>query len=134
MVTRTVSSVTGVDGRVVGDDLWLTGCWYLLLPDYVNACPSLHRVDGRTGALEAEVALDGLPVDPVRVDDDTLAVRLDTGVHTPMWITVVDTRRNAVVTAYDLPPADFSAGIAFGAGSLWVADWSANTITRTEVP
>ena len=132
-ITKTVTGVTGVHGRVVGDDLWLLGCAFIAVPDSVNACPSVHRVDGRTGAREAEVTVQGFPSYPVAIDDHTLAIDVDGGPNTPMWISIIDTRRNAEIAAYDRPAAEFAAGMTFAAGSLWVADWSANTVTRASI-
>jgi hypothetical protein len=49
-------------------------------------------------------------------------------------VSVVDTRKQAVVAGYDPPAATAPPGIAYGAGALWVTDWTANTVSEVATP
>jgi hypothetical protein len=133
-VTKTVAGLSGSSGAAVGSDLWISGCDYLGFPKFVTACPTLHRIDGRTGAVEAEVAVGGHPFDASRAGHDTLAVHVDMGPNQPMWLTVIDTRRNVAAAAYDLPPSEHPGGVAYADGSLWLTNWTANTVSSLELP
>jgi hypothetical protein len=133
-VTKTVTGVSATEASVVGDDLWLNGCAYLPFPQN-TMCRVLRKVDGRTGAVEAEVPIGGFPAGIAALERHVV-VATDTGpgVATPKWLTVVDAATATTTGLYDLPPADAPNGVASGHGSLWITDWSANTLTRVTIP
>jgi streptogramin lyase len=133
-VTKTVYGATGTEAHVVDGDLWITGCGYLRLPEIIGACPSAKRVDGRTGALEADLPLGGVAFTASRGGGDAFVSYVENGPGTPAWLSVIDASTNRAVASYDLPESDAPAGLAFGDGSLWVTDWSANTVARVRIP
>jgi hypothetical protein len=133
-VTKTVTGLTGSNGTVVGSDLWVSGCDWLGFPTYFTACPTLRRIEGRTGALEAEVDVGGLPFAASPAGHDTLVVQVVTGPGKPMWLTVIDARRNVAVAAYDLPRSEYPGALAYADGSVWLTNWTANTVSRLALP
>ena len=117
---------------MLGRDLWLNNCSYLPPAEMLTACPDLVRVDGRTGKVEAKVPLGGHPYGATRLGADTLVVHVDTGPSSPMWLTEIDARDNVPTAIYDLPASDFPGGVASNQRSLWLTNWTANTVSRLQ--
>jgi DNA-binding beta-propeller fold protein YncE len=134
-VIKTVTGISGSGGTAVGEDLWIGGCDYLGRQQAATGCPSVRRIDGRTGAVKADVAIDGTYFSASNADHDALAVLViqDIRPNTPMWVTVIDTRRNAAVAAYDVAASEYPGNLAYGHGSLWLTDWTANAVSRIQL-
>jgi len=135
-VTKTISGVSSGVGTAVGGDLWVGGCYaYTPTPLPTAGCRVMRRIDGRTGAVKAEVPFGATLFSASPAGDNAVAVlTIDAQRNFPiMQLTVIDTRSNAPVAVYDVPPSQYPGNLAYGYGSAWLTDWSANAVRRMQL-
>lgn len=126
--TATVTAMPAVGGFpavVVDGDIWLARLNH----------PEIARIDGRTGAVEQSVPVDGgtlflasgggsIWVGVLRNSEGVAVLR-----QSIVRIAVTD----GATQTYEMPTAQFPAAMAFGHDSLWISDGSADALYRARL-